>query len=76
MSVSRLDALTKQLHPVSQIRRLATAATSIMDINTKYKMLSGYEMPALGYGVSLLTQILVVDDFHSLTSKVSADIDP
>ena len=37
----------------------------MLNIDTKYKMLSGYEMPALGYGVSLLYRCLYRYYFES-----------
>lgn len=49
----KLHTLSRFVHPSYQTRKFATTVTSKMDINTKYKMLSGYEIPALGYGVSL-----------------------
>ena len=56
MSINRLQFLLKHLHPPSQSRSFVIAATKgKMDINTKIKMHSGYEIPALGYGVSLLS---------------------
>jgi hypothetical protein len=47
----RLDKITSQL--ISGRRSLGTQAEKMakLDINTKYKMLSAHEIPALGYGV-------------------------
>jgi len=36
---------------------MASSILSKFDIKTKYKMNSGYEIPALGYGVSSLSPV-------------------
>ena len=49
-AVSRLIKLRNPF----QTRGIAAAATMAnLNINSKYKMLSGYEIPVLGYGVSI-----------------------
>lgn len=58
MSISRLGTLTRQLQSIPQVRLFASTATNKIDINTKYKMLSGHEIPALGYGVSKINSNL------------------
>lgn len=57
MSVSRLTTVTRQLQIIRQARLFASTATEKMNINTKYKMLSGHEIPALGYGVCMINSV-------------------
>ena len=55
MSIRRLSLLARQVSPRFEQHTFATIAMARMDINIKYKMLSGYEIPALGYGVCPIT---------------------
>ena len=49
--VRRLSSLRSHI----QTRGFASSPNmAALKINSKYKMLSGYEIPVLGYGVSLL----------------------
>lgn len=47
---SRLSALTSQLLSPRSSRQYATMANDL-SIKTEYPMLSGYKIPALGFGV-------------------------
>ena len=38
----------------TQSRSVTSTTMADLNINSKYKMLSGYDIPALGYGVSRL----------------------
>ena len=55
--VSRTSILQSHLRTLSQPlqRHFSISATAMtkFDINTKYRMNSGYEIPVLGYGVSV-----------------------
>ena len=48
---TKIDINTKDKTLPFRNRGFATVIRNKMDINTKYKVLSGYEIPALGYGV-------------------------
>lgn len=53
-ALKRLSATLQALHPTSlraQQRTMTTSIPETFDINTKYKLNSGYEIPVLGYGV-------------------------
>ena len=55
--VSRTSILQSHLRTLSQpLQRhfsISAAAMTKFDINTKYRMNSGYEIPVLGYGVGV-----------------------
>ena len=55
--VSRTSILQSHLRTLSRpLQRpfsISAAAMTKFDINTKYRMNSGYEIPVLGYGVSV-----------------------
>ena len=55
--VCRTSILQSHLRTLSQpLQRhfsISAAAMTKFDINTKYRMNSGYEIPVLGYGVSV-----------------------
>lgn len=47
-----LNRLSRRFSPIKFCRfSTGTYTMAELNINTKYKMLSGYEIPALGYGV-------------------------
>ena len=48
--VTRLSQLHRQ---IAKPRGFVSVKMADLNINTKYKMLSGYDIPALGYGVSM-----------------------
>ena len=63
----RFDLLFKQTIPVPQARGLASAVAPKMDITTRYKMSSGYDIPILGYGVRFIifpSTVLPVISLH------------
>ena len=47
------NCLVELVRPTYKGRGIASTAIGQMDINTKYKMRSGYEIPVLGYGVRI-----------------------
>lgn len=51
-----------------QARGLASSAMARVDINSRYKMLSGYEIPILGFGVSQTFNLLSC--FSSAANRV------
>lgn len=50
--VAKIKILAKWTTSYCQMRGFASSVMKSMDINSKYKMLSGYEIPISGYGVS------------------------
>ena len=50
-AVTRVNHLYRHF---AQPRRFASTKMADLNIDTKYKMLSGHDIPALGYGVSRL----------------------
>lgn len=46
-----------------------------MDMNSKYKMLSGYEIPLLGYGVSFVVHDFPVISYQRSFAAESLDVD-
>ena len=50
-AVTRVNHLCRHF---AQSRGFVSAKMADLNINSKYKMLSGYDIPALGYGVSRL----------------------
>jgi hypothetical protein len=56
-TITRLSYLKKPL--VSRNFSTTRTAMAKLDLNSKYKMLSGYEIPVLGYGVSLHSQFII-----------------
>lgn len=69
--VSRLRALTNQLSNNQTISR-TYATMADLSIHTKHQMLSGYDIPALGFGVSVdpLSYVVTVvwshDDWNAV----------
>ncbi len=74
MSISRLTTVTRQLQITPQARLFASTATEKMNINTKYKMLSGHEIPALGYGVCMMKSESCRKRAGSLAFRNVADV--
>jgi len=52
--LSRLSKLSNQFLSIPRSFSTQTSKMAKLDMNTQYKMLSGYEIPALGYGVCIL----------------------
>lgn len=50
-TLSRLKSLQSQITSRSRSFSSTPAAMAGLNINSKYRMLSGYEIPVLGYGV-------------------------
>ena len=58
-TVGKLSSLRSHL----QKRGFASSPSmAALNINSKYKMLSGYEIPVLGYGVSPLHSLEAITD--------------
>jgi len=53
ISRSRLVELSTHFWIIPRSYSAQSARMAKLDIHTKYKMLSGYEIPVLGYGVSV-----------------------
>ena len=56
-AVTRVNHLCRHF---AQPRRFVSTKMADLNINSKYKMLSGYDIPALGYGVSSLILYIVL----------------
>lgn len=50
-AMSRLKSLRSHITPLSRSFSSTAPAMAGLDIKSKYRMLSGYEIPILGYGV-------------------------
>ena len=50
-ALSRLRNLQSHITPHSKALSSKSATMARLDIDSKYRMLSGYEIPVLGYGV-------------------------
>ena len=51
MVSARLSNIIGHLDSTTRVREFASMAMANLTIKSKYRMLSGYEIPALGYGV-------------------------
>jgi len=72
--VSRTSILQSHLRTLRQPPQrpfsISAAAMTRFDINTKYRMNSGYEIPVLGYGVSVSATFpssIFIPSFYSST---------
>ena len=52
-ALHRASAILRFIHPILSLqqRTMTTSIPKTFDINTKYKLNSGHEIPVLGYGV-------------------------
>lgn len=57
MAAARFSNVTGHLRSTPRVREFASAAMANLTINSTYRMLSGHEIPALGYGVSTILSV-------------------
>ena len=55
----RLKSFQSQIAPFSKSFSSTSTAMAGLDINSRYRMLSGYEIPVLGYGVCMASHSVV-----------------
>lgn len=74
MAKARLSNVTGHLYSTSRVKDFASAAMTSFTINSTYRMLSGHDIPVLGYGVSMILDIhfqtpLLLNNFLSTKSE-------